>query len=464
MLYIIKHTILISLALLAIITSTKSQITLNNNKINNNNNICYIKNNNICTSYKKKKINITIHNNFIKNKKISHINQNYFNNKNKIQYPILHIYDVKNKLLIQKGEYIAKIADCISCHTNSKTHPFSGGLKISTPFGNFYTPNITPDKKTGIGNWSEKDFINAMKNGKNPNGKNYFPVFPYIYFSKITNNDLHALYAYFMHIPPIKQKNKPLSFPFNLPGFRYIIHGWNFLFFNKSKNKEKNFYNKNQNFYWKRGEYIVNSLGHCGMCHTPLNIFGAPKKKFFLSGAFIDGYWAPNITKNGLSYFHIKDIVDVFNKNKLLGQNSPITGPMTEVNHNSLIYLTKKDKISIATYLKNINTINPIWINNENEKPSNSKTGKIIYKNSCIMCHYNGEMGAPTIFDAENWFMRIKYSNIKTLYKHTIYGYNNMPIKGNCLNCSKTDIVNAVNYILNNALNISQWRNIINKK
>src|SRR5690606_35738320 len=107
---------------------------------------------------------------------------------------------------------LAKMGDCIACHTDVKggTAAFAGGLPIETPFGTFYSPNITPDKETGIGKWSEADFIRALKEGLDPQGRNYFPVFPYVYFSKITDDDARALYAYFMHIPAVKQKNKPL--------------------------------------------------------------------------------------------------------------------------------------------------------------------------------------------------------------------------------------------------------------
>ena len=141
--------------------------------------------------------------------------------------------------LIQRGEYLAKMGDCISCHTNVKagTPAYAGGLPIATPFGTFYSPNITPDKETGIGNWTEEDFIRALKEGRDPHGRNYFPVFPYIYFSKITEEDASALYAYFMSLPPVYLPNKPLPFPFNVPGCSFRAVGMEFTYFSSLKVK-----------------------------------------------------------------------------------------------------------------------------------------------------------------------------------------------------------------------------------
>ena len=148
-------------------------------------------------------------------------------------YPAVNVATGDKAKLIERGEYLAKMGDCIACHTNvkGKTPSFAGGLPLVTPFGTFYSPNITPDKETGIGNWTEADFIRAMKEGRDPQGRNYFPVFPYLYFSNMTDNDAKALYTYFMNIPAVNLKNKPLPFPFGVPGARFSLWGWNLLFF-----------------------------------------------------------------------------------------------------------------------------------------------------------------------------------------------------------------------------------------
>jgi cytochrome c5 len=361
--------------------------------------------------------------------------------------------------LVQRGEYLAKMGDCIACHSDLKsgTEAYAGGLPIETPFGTFYSPNITPDKETGIGNWTEQEFIRALKEGRDPKGRNYFPVFPYIYFSKTTDEDARALYAYFMSIPPVHQENKSLPFPFNVPGVRTTLWGWNLLFFFPDNNDIK--YEKSQTAEWNRGKYIVDGLGHCSMCHTPLNIFGGPKTRYYLTGTFIDGYWAPNITKYGLESASIHQIADVFKKNELLNNAGPVAGPMAEVNHDSLSYLTDEDMLAIGTYIKTVDTKDPLSIPPSNKPPSLSR-GKQVYTEVCVICHQEGQMSAPIIGDPASWYMRLKGSGLTGLYRHVIHGLNSMPIKGACVTCSDNDIISAVDYILNKSLTRSQWRDL----
>lgn len=360
--------------------------------------------------------------------------------------------------LIERGEYLAKMGDCIACHTNVKagTPAFAGGLPIETPFGTFYSPNITPDKKTGIGNWSEDDFIRALKEGRDPKGRNYFPVFPYIYFANTSDDDARALYAYFMSIPAVELKNKPLPFPFGVPGARLSLWGWNLLFFFPNPVLQ---YNPDESKEWNRGKYIVDGLGHCSMCHTPLNTFGAPKNRFYLTGSFIDGYWAPNITKYGLHSANHYEVADVFLKGELINRAGPVSGPMAEVNHNSLGYLTEEDRLSIATYLKTVVSEEALGVSPSEQQPT-LKRGKQVYVSACIICHQNGEMGAPRIGNAANWFMRLKASGLTGLYRHAINGYNSMPVKGACVTCTDNDIIASVDYILNKSLSRSQWLDV----
>lgn len=357
--------------------------------------------------------------------------------------------------LIQRGEYLAKMGDCISCHTDVKrgTPAYAGGLPLETPFGTFYSPNITPDKETGIGNWTEKDFVRALKEGRDPKGRNYFPVFPYYYFSKIKDEDAHALYTYFMSLPPVRQENKSLPFPFGVPGARLSLWGWNMLFFFPQDGDFQ--YDKTQSPEWNQGKYIVNSLGHCSMCHTPLNPFGAPKNAYYLTGAFIDGFWAPNITKNGLVSASHQEVADVFKKNRLINNAGPVAGPMAEVNHNSLMYLTDADRMAIAVYLKTVESEETLSLPPSNAKP-NLARGKKVYYKACVICHQNGEMTAPLIGDNANWYARLKNDGVTGLYTRAIRGYNSMPVRGACVTCSDNDVISAIDYILNKSLTRSQ--------
>lgn len=376
-------------------------------------------------------------------------------------YPPTHATTQEQQALVKKGEYLAKIGDCLACHTNvkDKTPSYAGGLPIETPFGTFYSPNITPDKKTGIGNWTEQDFIRALKKGRDPKGRNYFPVFPYVYFANITDEDAKALYAYFMSIPAVELQNKPLPFPFNVPGSRLSLWGWNLLFF--FPNDEPLKYDSEKSPQWNRGKYIVDGLGHCSMCHTPLNVFGAPKRQYYLTGEFINGYWAPNITKHGLETVDFDELSKVFTENQLINNAGPVAGPMLEVNNNSLVHLTKEDQFAIYTYLKSVESDDPLFVQKSNEKP-NLRRGKEVYTQTCIICHQDGKMSAPLLGNGPSWYQRLKDSGLDGLYKHAKEGFNSMPYKGACVSCSDNDVIAAVDYILNESLSRSQWKDIKN--
>lgn len=369
-------------------------------------------------------------------------------------YPKVNVTDPKKVEQVARGEYLAQAGDCIACHTNTKLNvgPFAGGLPIKTPFGTFYSSNITPDKETGIGRWTEAQFIRALKEGRSADGSNHFPVFPYVYFANISDEDAKDLYAYFMSIPAIHHPNHSLAFPFNLPGARFSLWGWKLLFFFPN---QKYHYDKAYSKEWNRGKYLVDGLGHCSMCHTPLNVLGAPKQRFYLTGGFVDGYWAPNITKYGLKGHSRYEIADLFVTNELLNKAGPVAGPMADVNHNSLGYLNQEDRLAIATYLKTVVSEDPFQLP-DLDKQEPLRKGKQVYVNVCLICHQNGEMSAPLIGNASNWYRRLQDNGLTALYRHVINGYNSMPIKGACLTCKDDDIVAAVDYILNESLTRSQ--------
>lgn len=386
------------------------------------------------------------------------VNQLYLNNIYP-KYPKITPPPGVSMALAKRGEYLAKIGDCLACHTDMKNgksgEAFAGGLSIATPFGTFYSPNITPDKETGIGSWTEDDFLHALHDGKRKGGANLFPVFPYLYFSKTSKNDVRALYAYFRSIPAVKRKNDSQGFPFNMPGARASLIGWNMLFFWPNQGEYK--YDPSHSKEWNRGAYIVNSLGHCSMCHTPLNTFGAPKNEYFLTGAFVDGYWAPNITGLGLRSASHFQVQDVFKDNTMINQAGVIAGPMADVNHNSLRYLTASDTMAIATYLKTVTSRQPLKPPVVSGPASTLKRGKQVYVNVCTICHQNGKMGAPLIGNGNGWFDRIQTQGMQAMYRHAINGYNSMPYRGACVTCTDKDVKAAVDYMLVHSLSRSQW-------
>jgi cytochrome c5 len=359
-----------------------------------------------------------------------------------IQYPRSNnSQDSTTRQLIKRGEYLSKAGDCIACHTDTKHHgqAFAGGLGIYTPFGTIYSPNITPDKTTGIGRWSDQDFIRAMHRGIAPNGSYYFPVFPFASFTKISKEDLLAIKAYLFSLPPIQKANQAneMMWPFS---WRFLQLGWRLLFFRTGEYQHES----QQSKEWNRGAYLVQGLGHCGMCHSPLNLLGAEKKKYYLTGGFIEGYYAANITSNGLKDVSLPEILSVFREGKMLKGGGKVAGPMAEVNSNSLSYLSDYDLTAIAAYLKQVKSQTP-W--SAFTGPITPKTGKKVYQKYCAVCHAMGAAGAPKIGDAEEWQKRLKTG--KTIvYTRAIQGFNSMPPKGTCAACSDEAIKTAVDYLI----------------
>jgi cytochrome c5 len=339
------------------------------------------------------------------------------------------------------GEYLAKAGDCIACHTETgkpNRPQFAGGLGIYTPFGMFYSPNITPDKQYGIGNWSKKQFLNAMENGHCKDGFCY-PVFPFLYFSRMKTKDLLDIRAYLMSIPAVAQPNKQnnIMFPF---GWRFLQLGWRILFFYPDQGKVQ--YDHTQSKAWNRGRYLVLGPGHCGMCHTPLNPLGAEESKYFLTGGFVDGYYAPDITSKGLKRASVQDVVNVFKKNRMLSGGN-VQGPMLEVNMDSLRYLNDADLRAIAVYLKTVKSQYPTG----GDTTVGPNTGKTIYSKTCASCHDTGGAGAPRIGDKKEW-QKYFDQGIHSMYQNAINGIGSMPPKGTCVTCTDEQIKAVVDYIV----------------
>lgn len=349
--------------------------------------------------------------------------------------------------LVKRGEELVKAGDCIACHTTEDGgKPFAGGLKFTTPFGTLYSLNITPDKETGIGSWSEAEFVRAMHEGISPGGRYYYPAFPYIYFSKITNDDLLAIWAYLHAIPAVHQQNKKdeMKWPFS---WRFLQLGWRLLFYEPNKGVYKP--NPDESEQWNRGAYLVQGLGHCSMCHSPSYYLiskkyslAAPMQKYFLAGGFVDGFYAPNITSANLKDVPVQKIVDVFVKDKLIS-GGDVLGPMLEVNHDSLKYLSQEDLESIATYLKTVKSEMPP----APKSSSGAGAGKGIYEQYCIGCHGTGAGGAPKVGDGQSWAAKIALG-MPELYKNAIHGIEGMPPKGNCISCTDKQIEDAVDYMV----------------
>ncbi len=365
------------------------------------------------------------------------------------KYPKIDYGSGNEAEFIRRGEYLVQVGDCIGCHTDPGRHvpAFAGGAPIPTPFGDFYGPNITPDQKTGLGNWTEKQFIRAMREGIAPDGSHYFPVFPYVYFNKMSLDDIRAIWAYLQRIPAVYRPNESHTVPFPM-SIRFLQYGWKMLFFYPYRGEMH--YDAQHDPAWNRGAYLTEGAGHCAMCHTPINILGATKRDYHLTGNFIEGYWAPNITSTGLERSSVEEVSEIFSKGRLSLGAGPVAGPMAEVNHNSLSKLTPSDQLAIAHYLKTVKSKAQFKLTDGYERPSMAR-GKVVYEEACATCHQHGQAGAPRMGDSYNWVLRAE-KGLDTLYQNTINGYNSMPTKGACVTCHEHEIEAAVDYLLYKSL------------
>ncbi|WP_051357426.1 c-type cytochrome [Azorhizobium doebereinerae] len=248
--------------------------------------------------------------------------------------------------LVDRGAYLARAADCMPCHTGDKAKPFAGGLPFKTPFGVMYSVNITSDPQYGIGTWTFADFKAAVHDGIRKDGAYLYPAMPFDAYTGISEDDLKALWAFVRRISPVAQPNpeNELNFPFNV---RLGLLAWRELFFEPAYFKPT----PGKSDAWNRGAYLVETLGHCSDCHSPRNIMGAIKQKQLFLGSEVDGFYAPDIASASLAKTWAKDNLTQFLRTGSAPGKTSVFGPMAEVVHESLAYLTPGDIDAMVTYL-----------------------------------------------------------------------------------------------------------------
>lgn len=291
--------------------------------------------------------------------------------------------------LVARGEYLAAAGNCVSCHTTEGGEFMAGGLPFDTPFGTLYSTNISPDSETGIGAWSQREFLNSMRHGVRPTGEHLYPAFPYTAFTKIQDEDVLAIYVYLMSIPPVAQTafENTLSFPFSI---RPLMAFWKVLFFEAGEFEGI----ASQPDEWNRGAYLVEALAHCSACHSPRNVLGAEKAQLAMSGGeYTDKVnsdarrpWAaPNITatQRGLALWTHQELEDYLKtaRNDFLESY----GPMNEVIINSTSHLTQNDVSAMAIYLKDLPAIDEV----AGDEPTAQLMGRgrTVYNLHCGTCH-----------------------------------------------------------------------------
>ena len=302
--------------------------------------------------------------------------------------------DIQDFDLIQRGKYLADIGDCVACHSLPGSGlMLAGGRPLETPFGTLLGPNITPDRETGIGAWTDDEFINSLTKGTGRNGAHLYPAMPYTYMTKITREDALAIRAYLNTIPPVHNPVQPnqLPFPFDV---RAGLVAWDELNFRPGKFKPV----AGKSVAWNRGAYMVEGLAHCGLCHTPKNAAGGDETSQRLKGYALQGWFAPDITndkRRGIGSWSIEDMVTYLKT----GHNrfSAASGPMAEAIMDSTSKFTDDDLRAIATYLKD----QPVENTAEEAGAPDAgvmKSGSAIYADQCSACHAADGSGVEGLF------------------------------------------------------------------
>jgi len=320
---------------------------------------------------------------------------------------------------IERGRYLAVLGDCAGCHTAPGGAPFAGGLALQTPFGTLVAPNITPDPDTGIGNMTNDDFLATLHEGRGHNGKRLYPAMPYPAYTKMTDDDVLAMRAYFATIAPVKNHvvSNQLPFPLNI---RLAMAFWNGLNFTSGRYQP----NPQKSAAWNRGAYIVEGPAHCGTCHTPKTLLGGDKNNVALTGATLQGWFAPDITndtRKGIGGWSTDDLVQYLKT----GTNkwTLASGPMAEAVSHSTSQMNDEDILAIATYLKDsgegVASAKPAAVA---ASTSVMRAGAAIYKDSCAACHRDSGEGDVHLFPRLAGSALVQSDDPTTLARVVLHG------------------------------------------
>lgn len=290
---------------------------------------------------------------------------------------------------IERGRYLAIAADCKGCHTDPvRGRPFAGGRPIETPFGMVVAANITPDRETGIGDWSDSDFDRALREGIMPDGTRLYPAMPYPYYTRMSREDVRAIHAYLNTIAPAHHEvhSNQLPFPFNI---RSLMRLWDALYFEPGEYKPA----PGKSAAWNRGGYLVEGAGHCAACHSPKNFLGGDRSGQRFRGYSLQGWFAPDITadpQRGLGDWSDTDIVEYLKK----GHNrfAAASGPMAEEVENGSSKMSDADLAAIASYLKD-QPGEPASTQRLDSGDRSMKVGEAIYSDRCSACHRSDGTG-----------------------------------------------------------------------
>ena len=322
---------------------------------------------------------------------------------------------------VERGRYLATAGDCVACHTAPGGKSMAGGLALASPLGSIYSTNITPSKTHGIGNYTLQQFTDALRHGKRADGANLYPAMPYTAYAKTTDEDIAAMYAYFMQgvqaVDDAPAKQTDLPFPFNI---RASLSVWNAMFHDATPYKA----DASQPPEWNRGAYLAQGLAHCTTCHTPRTALMAEDAKRSLGGADLGGWYAPNITSHassGIGSWTEEELVAYMSGKPVPGKG-PAAGPMAEAVDHSLKHLSAEDLKAIAVYVKSVPAVDDGSLKQsaasfgkqtdaldsvrgvDLPKDYNAMTGAQIYDGYCAACHQAQGQGTeggglPSLFN-----------------------------------------------------------------
>ena len=309
-----------------------------------------------------------------------------------------------NADVVKRGEYLANAADCLVCHTTQSGRPYAGGLGFKLPFGTLYSTNITPDKDTGIGNYSDQDFLNAVHRGVRRDGSRLYPAMPYTSYTYISDADALAIKAYLFSLPPVRATPplNTLSFPFNQ---RWAMMFWSALF-----NPDTRFApDTSKSPEWNRGAYLAEALAHCGECHTPRNLAFALDNRRKFGGAITAGWRAFNISSDkstGVGGWRDEDLVSYLSVGHATGHGAA-SGPMGEAVDRSFSRLAPEDIRSIVAYLRSVPptespdlpaSLAPPASASHKDGGTADARGKKVFEGACVSCHgWTGESPVSTM-------------------------------------------------------------------
>lgn len=371
--------------------------------------------------------------------------------------------ELANADLLKRGQYLVRAGDCAACHNAPGGKPFAGGYAFKLPFGTLYSSNITPDKETGIGNWSDADFLRAMHDGVGRDGENLYPAFPYTSYTLLTDRDVLAIKAYLFSLKPehYQPPANDLAFPFNQ---RFLMKFWNVLF-NPGRRFEPN---ADRPPEWNRGAYLSEALGHCGDCHTPRNLLFAPSENQKFAGALIQGWKAYNITPDrewGIGEWSDEQLADYL-ANGHAPERSSAAGEMGIAVDDSLRFLTTGDLRAMMAYIKSVppdaDSGNPAAVRTPSASPhivpltvsaSTPSLGLQVLEGACASCHgFDGQgtvwahadlIGNRTVNDPAA--VNLTQVVIEGASLHTPHGQVFMPSFGQ--GYSDAEIAAVANYI-----------------